>query len=232
MVCYAHVYRLIISSEMKNSHCFRTPHAVQVYSAARHLWDAPIFESDSFVVLPTVAPLVEGWLLVVPRTRVLCFAQLGTLLISELERFLAEIVPIVEINYGPVSAFEHGPSKKASPIGCGVDYAHLHLVPVQFDLERGAREMEPNIEWKRINSLADLRNQIGLGDDYWFVQQPYGLGRCHLGRCSYGEPPNQLFRKVIATGLGCPEAFDWKQTLGSDKIAATVERLAQHVVCA
>src|SRR5437762_14230359 len=100
-----------------HNHAFQTAHALEVYSATKKLWNTPIFESDSFVVLPTVGALLEGWLLVVPRTKLLCFARLSGPLFSELENFLGEIIPVVEKSYGRVSVFEHGPSGIASSLG-------------------------------------------------------------------------------------------------------------------
>lgn len=213
---------------METSHAFRSQYAVEHYSASRHLWDTPIFESELFIVLPTVGALVEGWLLVVPKMPSPCFAHLPTSAFSELESFLAEIVPIVESNYGPVSIFEHGPMATASPIGCGVDYAHLHLVPAKCDLQAGAQKIAPNVRWSGISSFKEVRNQVR--DGYWFVKQPYGSGSCSVGVCVDGEPPSQLFRKIIATNLGRPEAFDWKVALGEAKLAATFEKLSQHLV--
>src|ERR1039458_10394749 len=124
---------------MKNNHHFQTSHAIEAYAASRNLWDTSLFESRNFVAIPTVGALVEGWLLVVPRTPILSFARLSTPLFSELEIFLDEIIPAIQSVYGPVSVFEHGPSCAASVVGCGVDYAHLHLVPVDCDLLAGAK---------------------------------------------------------------------------------------------
>lgn len=216
---------------MENNHCFRTKCAVECYSATRHLWDTPIFESKSFVVLPSVGALVEGWLLVVPKTPSLCFAQLETSAFSELEALLSDIIPIVESNYGPISMFEHGAAAKASAVGCGVDHAHLHLVPVECDLQSGAQQIAPNVRWSSVGSFKAISDQDLTRHGYWFLQQPYDSGGCNIGLCVEGELPSQLFRKVIATSLGCPEEFDWKDTAGEDRIAATVKTLAQHVVC-
>lgn len=212
-----------------NNHSFQTSEATRLYSATRELWDTPVFESDSFVVVPTVGALVEGWLLVVPRRRTLCYARLPAAMFSELKHFLDEIVPIVEESYGPISLFEHGPSATGSPVGCGTDYAHLHLVPVKCDLRMGAAQITSNIRWNKIGSFEEVRDRVADGAGYWFLQQPYGSGECNIGSCSDAEPISQLFRKVIATSLGTPEAFDWKEDLGADRIAATVETLAQHI---
>ena len=81
---------------MNNRHDFRTCHAVQDYAASRHLWDTPLFGSDLFVALPTVGPLIEGWLLVVPRKHILSFSELSAPQFSELEDLLNDVVPVME----------------------------------------------------------------------------------------------------------------------------------------
>ncbi|MDB6066844.1 MAG: hypothetical protein JWR26_3052 [Pedosphaera sp.] len=211
---------------MKNSHRFQTSHAIDAYSAARDLWDTPLFESKSFIALPTVGTLVEGWLLVVPKVPAISFAQVSKALFSELDQFINEVVHVVALNYGPVAVFEHGPCTKKSKVGCGVDYAHLHLVPTRCDLLAGAKQVAPNIQWNSIESLSEIQNYANDVEGYWFLQQSFGSGICHMGKCEYGEPTSQLFRRVIANYIGRPSAFDWKHSMGEDKIAATVASLS------
>ena len=191
---------------MEKRHHFQTRHALEVYSATRNLWDTPLFESESFVALPTVGALVEGWLLIVPKTPTLAFAHVSGLRFLELENFLKEVVPAIESNYGPVSVFEHGPCAVNSTIGCGVDYAHLHLVPTQCDLLAGAKQIAPNIQWNPIASLKEIQGFATAKGGYWFLQQTYGTGQCYLGKCAFGKTVSQLFRRVIANYMGCPAA--------------------------
>jgi ATP adenylyltransferase len=217
---------------MNKGHCFQTGHAISVYAASRELWDTPIFESPSFVALPSVGALVEGWLLVVPKANALSFAQLPESLFSELEAFLQEVVSVLEPLYGPVSIFEHGPSAARSTIGCGVDYAHLHLVPTRCDLLLGAKQVADNIQWQQIESFKTIRCQAVPADGYWFAQQTYGTSPCYFGTCTNGKPISQLFRRVIANGLDCPSAYDWKSVPGEAIIAATVASLSGHPILA
>ena len=217
---------------MKNSHSFQTKFATEAYAESRELWDTPIFESRAFVALPTVGALVEGWLLVVPRIPALSFARLSPAQLSELGGFLDEIVPAIESAYGPVSVFEHGPAITNSSVGCGVDYAHLHLVPTRCDLLGGARKIAPNVRWDQIKSFNEIQHCASLADGYWFLKQNYRSDLCYLGRCEYGNPTSQLFRRVIANYLGRPSVFDWKDALGESLIASTVENLSQRTILA
>ena len=217
---------------MKIRHSFQTKFATAAYAESRKLWDTPIFESRGFVALPTVGALVEGWLLVVPKTPALSFARISPAQFSELGEFLDEIVPVVESAYGSVSVFEHGPAIANSSVGCGVDYAHLHLVPTRCDLLAGARNIAANIRWDQIGSFDEVQNYAELADGYWFLKQDYRLDLCYLGKCEYGNPTSQLFRRVIANYLGRPSVFDWKNELGESMITSTVENLSQRTILA
>ena len=74
-------------------------------------------------------PLVQGWLLVVPKDCHLCIGAPPVQLIAELIGFLDDVVSSVRTEYGPVAVFEHGPIRPLTAVGCGVDYAHVHVVP-------------------------------------------------------------------------------------------------------
>ena len=215
---------------MGNNHEFTSRFAVDAYSSTRELWDVPIFESKSFVALPTVGALVEGWILVVPRKPALSMATLPASLFSQLEQFLDGIVPIIEAEYGLVTMFEHGPSTKAQPIGCGVDYAHLHLVPCAKDLFTDVAITAKNIRWTELENLADIREQTKYLDGYWLLQQSYKKGPLYAGVCTDGTPVSQLFRRAIAHALGTPELYDWKAFLGKELIISTIDRFSKQVI--
>jgi ATP adenylyltransferase len=215
---------------MEPNHHFRTCQALEAYGSSRELWDVPVFEVPNFFALPTVGPMVEGWLLVVPREPVLSLSRLSESQFSQLEGFLADIKPVIESTFGPVSMFEHGPSAVASAVGCGVNYAHLHVVPINCDLLRGARELAENIHWEAIGSFREI-TRVAASTDYWFLKEPFDEGQCHLGTCAGGRPVSQLFRRVIARHLGL-SSHDWKQDSGGALIAATREKLRRHTLFA
>lgn len=217
---------------MRPNHNFRTRYAVNAYATSRPLWDTPIFESKSFVVVPTVGALVEGWLLVVPKEPALSFAKISPVLFFELQELLQEIVPVVTSCYGSISIFEHGPTASQNAVGCGVDYAHLHVVPTNCDLYDGARKIAPNLSWESVSSLADITQYADSKGGYWFLQQPFPGGICRIAESKDGIYPNQLFRRIIASHLGRPSAFDWKNDPCEAKIAATVKGLSGSLATA
>jgi diadenosine tetraphosphate (Ap4A) HIT family hydrolase len=213
---------------MNNGHSFQTKYATEAYAESRDLWDKPIFESESFVAVPTVGALVEGWLLVVPKIFELSFARLPSRQLSELDEFLEEIVPSMESAYGSVSVFEHGAAAANNLIGCGVDYAHLHLVPNRCDLLKAAQKIAPNIHWNQIKSLDAIKQTALFVEGYWFLRQNYRTDLCYIGRCDDGKPVSQLFRRVIANHIGDSSSYDWKTSLGESNVIATVEKMSQR----
>jgi diadenosine tetraphosphate (Ap4A) HIT family hydrolase len=209
---------------MQYEHNFRSSDALSRFETSRDLWDTPLFESQNFVALPTVGALVEGWLLIVPREPLLSFAEVPNAHKKELEGFVWEVASALTEAYGPISLFEHGPSSVGSSVGCGVDYAHLHLVPFCCDLVSGAKIREPLITWRVVTSMTEAWAS-SQREEYWIVQNEFNKSPCYRGTFNGINPPSQLFRKVIASHLGRPDDFDWKTDLGAANISATFERL-------
>lgn len=210
---------------MTPQHQFRSLVAEVKYSLEAQLWDKVLCESRHFVAIPTLGHLVQGWLLVVPKDWHLCVGALSPLLTTELIGFLDEVVSFVSAKYGPVAIFEHGPAQLQTGIGCGVDHAHVHVVPVEADwrLLQAAKDRVPQITWKMASSLHDTRKYFDQSQPYLFLHEP-GLESV-IG--TGPSIPSQLFRRIIANFVGRPHNFDWKRFPEFERIRDTVERLGK-----
>ena len=177
-------------------------------------------------VAPTVGALVEGWLLVVPRKPALSVGAMSGNERSELTTFCAEVSTLIQESYGPVVLFEHGPVAPQSSVGCGVDYAHVHLVPFRQNLLERTKRMFPEIVWREVSDFNDSAALHSIGKSYWYLYQPeYNL--CPLiGVCDEVEP-SQLFRKAIANTLVRPDDYDWKTNPFVEVMERTCEKLSQ-----
>jgi len=212
---------------MRTGHDFRSVYATKTYGQTGQLWDNPLFESEHFVALPTLGALIEGWLLIVPRAESICIGALNKPGIEELRRFVDEVANVLMSEYGTLAVFEHGPSSAASTTGCGVDYAHLHLVPTALDLRSGSAEFVPDIYWQPVDSLTYLPKIHRRGQSYLYIEQPYG----NQGYIATPDHiPSQLFRRVIAQHIGYPESYDWRSFGGLKLIESGVARLSQPMV--
>jgi ATP adenylyltransferase len=182
-----------------------------------------LFESEHFVAVPTVGSLVEGWLLIITKDNYLCMGAMPGGMFEELDRFKLLVRQAVEECYGPVALFEHGPSKPKQAVGCGVDHAHLHIVPTDCDLLQGLPSiMADDLGWAEVDGVWDTHEPHIAGLEYLYVEQPLGRARLASSR-GFGS---QLFRQVVARHIGAPERYNWKLYDEAENVRRTVYRLA------
>jgi ATP adenylyltransferase len=192
------------------------------FGVSPEAWDRPVFESDHFVALPSLGSLVEGWLLLVPKQHYISMGALPTSLVTEMEEMKAKVGAHVRSQYGEICIFEHGPAVPSRNVGCSVDHAHLHIVPLTFDIAESARPfMPPDSEWRRA-SWSECREAHRAGNDYLYFEQPFGFGSISTHR-DFGS---QIFRKAIAFQIGRPDEFNWREHPELDTVARTINVFA------
>lgn len=192
-------------------------------SQGREPWDKIVCESESFVAFPSLGSMVAGWLLIVPRRPLLNLRLLTNAERDELRNFTATVIAKMNVFPGKAYGFEHGNNTVGGPVGCGVDQAHLHIVPLEFDLVQAAREkLDDNIEWTERDNAANFDATIPHSGEYvsiWSPADRYGLtGVMH-------EPRSQWVRRVIAEKLGREQAWDYKAHPDIQNLTKTVEVL-------
>jgi ATP adenylyltransferase len=188
---------------------------------AVEVWNKPLFESPNFVVLPSLGALVEGWLILVPKKHFICMGALPDSVASEMHEMKNFLCSILEQYYGKICAFEHGPSRAKLNVGCGVDHAHLHIVPVAFDLASAVTSFLPKGTFWSEAGLKECRASFGRGEDYLYLEQPIGAGRI-VTHHAFGS---QLFRRAIAARIGALNQFNWREYPQLTKVSATIDKV-------
>jgi ATP adenylyltransferase len=183
-----------------------------------------LFESDNFIVIPSLGSLLPGWLLIIPKHFSLNLSQLNKNELQELDDLaLACELKLKEKFPSEVVRFEHGPAISQSKVGCGVDYAHLHIVPVNFDLIEGLEtRLNVHYQWLEIESIQSLTS-VPQDSDYLYYRN--SANRHFVTHQK--DIQSQLFRRVIAHQLSTPEAFDWKRFPQVDTVEETIKNLSQ-----
>jgi ATP adenylyltransferase len=185
------------------------------------IWDQPLLETENFVVIPSLGSLVPGWVLVVPRRHFLCMGALPQDLVAEMDSIKVRAVSTVSAEYGSVCVFEHGPSGANHQVGCGVDHAHTHIVPVDFDLAGAAEAFMPgDVRWHENAAWGDCRKAFLDQSDYLYLEQ---ANRPSL-IATHDNFGNQVFRRAIAAQMGIPQQFNWREHPRIDVIGDTVRR--------
>jgi diadenosine tetraphosphate (Ap4A) HIT family hydrolase len=182
----------------------------------------PLLAMDQSFVIPTVGPLVEGWLLVVTRKHDLALRDSDESAIAEVARVQASLRRTLEDTYGrSVIAFEHGPVKRGSTVGCGIDHAHLHVIPVGANIR-------PAIDC--VSGLAPLRwmEVAGLNSVKAMSAEPYlymqDAQQVHWVACAPAFP-SQLVRRAIAQIHQEAGHWDWRTNENAEIASASVVRL-------
>jgi diadenosine tetraphosphate (Ap4A) HIT family hydrolase len=169
--------------------------------------DTPWMRDSEYAALVTVGSLVPGWSLICPVGH-------GLNLSSHYKekvfwRFCHAAAKIVDQNYGPVTIFEHGARHYGSPTGCGTNHAHLHLVPLSFDLAVETIRFDRTHVWERC--LITEVEERSAGREYLFLSTKLNGPETEGLICTPNEPISQFFRRVIANRIGLGNFFDYRR---------------------
>ena len=164
-------------------------------------------ESESFAVIPSVGPLVEGHVILCPKQHFKRFAQIPTMLEGEFAVMKKRLSEILAVTYGQrVHYFEHGSAKTAEQPMCTVEHAHLHFVPTDAQIWP---TIQHQFEWRRIRSnIADLSALVGDMEYIWY-ESPEGSSAVAKG--IEGTFESQYLRKIFAKALGLDEIWNWRE---------------------
>ncbi|MFI1399523.1 TIR domain-containing protein [Streptomyces sp. NPDC020681] len=110
-----------------------------------------------FVAVADVAPLTGGHVLIVPQEHVLSMADLQRAALADLEMLRRRVTGIIRESYASdVVAFEHGLCDPSLSSACGIDHAHLHVMPLDAPV---APLFRSTFECREIGSVSDLRRR-------------------------------------------------------------------------
>ncbi|MET4807709.1 HIT domain-containing protein [Limibacillus sp. MBR-115] len=181
------------------------------------LYDTKVDESQHFVVLPTKGSIVAGWVLVVPKFPVPRMADVPRDMLDELHELVKRVCKKIDSQFGRSYAFEHG-GLKGSTVSCGVDQAHLHIAPLDFDLITAAQEKSPG-GWT--HEASQLPRESFVNTEYWFASS----GDNAVCK-SIDKPCSQFFRRIIAENVGLADSWDYKANDFIENVYTTVRAMS------
>lgn len=176
--------------------------------------NAPILKERGVVTLPSLGSIVPGWTLTFPSSPCLNLNSASTIqreMVLEQANMSARRLSALT---GRVFHFEHGPETKGSIVGCGLDLAHLHTVALDFDLVSAAMAYANDLIW----TLHPIR-AAWMGKYEYVTVWESGSSQRAVARIE--KPISQFFRKVIATELGIPSKWNYRDHAFRENVAAT-----------
>ena len=130
-----------------------------------------LFETKNFKVIPSLGSMVEGWLLVIPKEHYISYGEItDKILLDELNMLMDYVGNIIKNEYGDYIIFEHGPSEEKSKIGCGVDYAHIHIVPITLNLDLINSLSNERFQWNKVEGIHSASNYTSTEQAYLYFQ--------------------------------------------------------------
>jgi ATP adenylyltransferase len=178
--------------------------------------DIDLVPGRSFAVVPSLGSLCPGWVLAVPRKPLLSIRQLNS---GERTAFLGfcQAVGQTLSHFHPHSHyFEHGPSQEKSAVGCGVDQAHVHIVPTPVRLLDEVLT-DWTVNWIEVDNL-DPWAAVPAEAEYYLIANST---RSYVGTPS--KPESQYFRKKLAALSGIPNEWDYREWPHYDHVKRTID---------
>jgi diadenosine tetraphosphate (Ap4A) HIT family hydrolase len=183
-----------------------------------------ISESENFVAVPSISPLSPGHVLVVSKQHITSLSQLEQGAVGDLCAFADGLIEAVTANFRRPILFEHGVGR-GKVGGCGVNHAHLHIVPLQEGIgERVQSTLFNHFCFRETTTLEDFL-QKGDGINSYLI---FGLDKHKMFYCFDESVPSQFVRRILATETE-NRSWDWKMTTGWADFARTYKCLS---VCA
>jgi len=178
-----------------------------------------LFETEHFYVVPGAGALIDGYIMLVPKTHVLSFAALPEEQREEFFLVLYAIKSIVSAIYKkPVIAFENGTGRfGGGKHETSILHAHFHFMPIDLNILKAVQKVGVHPTYIEENELfkygtypyrliIDQRNNWFIAsdaDDYY---------------------PRQLVRQVVADHIGLEEgAYNWRSHPDREKMDQIAE---------
>lgn len=180
-----------------------------------------IVSSNTCFCIPSLGQIVEGYCLILPKRQVLNLSLLHRDEKKDMLQMANSLNQVLSRIYGPTIVFEQGATENRDSVGCGVDRAHLHIVP-NFSLERMTEQLDN--KYPQISLHRDLMTWL-MGMHVAF--RPYMMIGCVDGPVfvyDYGERrESQVIRKILAAIAPGHSEWDWRASGIEDRLWETLD---------
>jgi diadenosine tetraphosphate (Ap4A) HIT family hydrolase len=129
-----------------------------------------LFESDNFIVFPSLGQIVEGYLLIASKKHYVSIGQIPEELYQELEFVCNKVKEILSENYTVPILFEHGALSEYKKGGGCITHAHIHAVPIRINI---LFDLTKYFKFKKIKDFEDIKEQFNKNIPYLFYESNF-----------------------------------------------------------
>ena len=179
-----------------------------------------MYETENYVVIPTIGCFVKGYVLIVSKQHYDCAGKMSKSSIMELCHLTLKVIAAIKKSYGVDSiVFEHGAVSCANRFGGCINHAHIHIVPCMESV-LGELEKRP-VRLQMLSSLTDIAQKANRGEPYLFFRD--------VDDKKYFVESDimisQFFRQLLAKKHGVSNKWDWRQNFFLDNMRLTMYTL-------
>jgi ATP adenylyltransferase len=164
-----------------------------------------LFENNNWVGILDVAPIVEGWSLIVHRSHITSLSEANHEVLEALIPIKNRLSNTIYNAYGVRPFFlEHGGVGEHRGGAC-IAHAHLHVIPFDGEIKKNLLR---ECEFDKIDGIWDLK-QKAHHDGYLYFELPNG-------ESFLANKPNvkhQLIRRIVAAALPGSPPWEWREYL-------------------
>jgi ubiquinone/menaquinone biosynthesis C-methylase UbiE/diadenosine tetraphosphate (Ap4A) HIT family hydrolase len=181
-----------------------------------------LWGSDDSYLLPDIAPLMEGHLLLMTTKHHTCYGACSASLLDHILGEQERVRVLFRTAYDKDTIFlEHGPAKPNEAGSC-IDHAHFHCMPSSIPIRE---EVERLVGPGQRCGLHDLQGFYSRGQSYLFVQGSERTGHAY----QLTVAPLQFLRQVTASLIGNIE-WRWRSSCRLDETREAFKQTLVHLL--
>lgn len=197
---------------MDNNSCDLCSANINSKELDHFIWNTILYESDNFIIVPSIGPLVVGQAMILSKKHSISLASMSSSDITECADIISYVIERIE---GNILFSEHGSFNQQKGGGC-IEHTHIHILPGLGKYYNILSDALPTSEL--ILNYGDI-NKIGCADF------PYILNLNSELQVSLHEAYNchsQMMRKAICQEINNSN-FNWRDDSKIDLIEETVK---------
>lgn len=186
-----------------------------------------VFETENWIVVPTIGAFIPGYLLAITKKHYNCIAVTPNEYYDELELIKNCVNTAFEKIYEkPSFFFEHGTISEDIKGSCCVSHTHLHMLPLAVNMDE---YLTKNFEFDKnsipISSFPSISELIKREHIASYLLYGKDSSYIKLLDMTHKMFPSQFFRQAICLQLGIEDKWDWRHHFFVDNINKTIQDL-------
>ena len=178
-----------------------------------------LYEDEHFYVIPTLGPISECHLLIIPKVHVCSFALLSDKQLIKADELIKKVRNVVNKVYGCSIVFEHGTLNEKMQSSASCNHAHMHVVSCDKSIIPFLKK--DGLQLRRVERINEIKEQKKRGVPYFYY--------CENALDSFIMDDiiqkSQYMRILVANILKTPKKGNWKTNFGSSEIVAMIIKM-------